>query len=153
LIHSFVHSFIHSFIDFFVHYYLESESDDSDGEFELHPLLTASHRSASGTPNSSAPPSPVPNINMGDYYNYPSATVSTLATRVSDSLSVSSSVGIPGSYPVYPTSDATDMHHVDYTTMWNQHNQVGYHYGMYSIQTSSLFSVFVIIIKMFKFPN
>lgn len=50
----------------------ESDEDDSDGEFELHPLLTASHRSTSNTPNSSAPSSPAPQSSeeyKGSYYN------------------------------------------------------------------------------------
>lgn len=50
----------------------ESDEDDSDGEFELHPLLTASHRSASNTPSSSAPSSPTPQSiakHQGHHYN------------------------------------------------------------------------------------
>lgn len=114
---------------FWCHLEPESEEEDSDGEFELHPLLTASHRSASGTPNSSAPSSPAPTTNTGDQYNYPSTVDGSL---VSSFLDAASSGGIPASYSNYTSSVGTAMQHVGYSTVWTQHNQVaaGYHYGM-----------------------
>ncbi|XP_031568711.1 splicing factor, suppressor of white-apricot homolog isoform X2 [Actinia tenebrosa] len=90
----------------------ESEEEDSDGEFELHPSLTASHRSASCTPNSSAPSSPAPTTNIGDQYNYPSSAEASVV-----------------SYPLDAASSGSIQQY--YSTVWTQHNQVagGYHYA------------------------
>ncbi|KAK3710147.1 hypothetical protein QZH41_010543, partial [Actinostola sp. cb2023] len=88
----------------------ESDEDDSDGEFELHPLLTASHRSTSNTPNAS----PVPQA-VDQHTSHPPSSIVLDQEQAS--------------YSAYPFA-ANDPQFVDYQS-WAQHDQSHYYVSGY----------------------